>query len=274
MAALQTRNNAVDDATLSLKLEAVGNAGDDISPKSVVREVMAIRTTEAKVGTALPQSANEEDDNNNALPRSTLLRPHMPKPTLQRQTLPLPTVDCTTSTYDANSPSEDRSASIRNIILLEADVDDDGDGDGDGDGDCKDRVQNGYHVNMFVVLDGHGGFIVAQFASANLLPSILEQIARELQTKIYDKGTMTVNDEVVYPLPKAEVDVFGELVSEKKRRRSMRGDVKPKLHPLYADCDEVESTTSTKAYSRSNSNSNSVVSSDAEEVSGILCSWL
>ena len=145
----------------------------------------------------------------------------------------LPSVKISTSTYDANAPSEDRSASIANVILS--------------------SPTSSYHVNLFVVLDGHGGFTVAQFASLNLLPSILLSLSESLGSDIVDKGVLTVNADVVYPLPKQQLqqeDIFGSSEgafsplssngSSRSRRKKGKEEKNVKLHFLY----DTASTTS------------------------------
>ncbi|GMH48686.1 hypothetical protein TrVE_jg14500 [Triparma verrucosa] len=60
------------------------------------------------------------------------------------------------SSYDANNPSEDRSASITDLQL------------------CYDGKS--YGLNVFAVFDGHGGAKVAEYGSRCLLPEVLNKL--------------------------------------------------------------------------------------------------
>ena len=84
-----------------------------------------------------------------------------------------------TSTYAANAPSEDRSASLVNVLL---------------------RPQNEGHslvrLNLWAVIDGHGGGSVATYASEVLLPHIAANISHVLECEIVDCGECKVNGEL------------------------------------------------------------------------------
>ena len=85
-----------------------------------------------------------------------------------------------TSSYEANNPSEDRHASLVNMILRKENDDDD------------------YFIRMslWCVLDGHGGGAVASYASQALLPHIATNISHALDSDIISKGEFTVNGEM------------------------------------------------------------------------------
>merc|ERR1711862_846995 len=86
-----------------------------------------------------------------------------------------------TSSYEANSPSEDRHSYLVNMIL-------------------KNNVQEkdlGYvRMSMWCILDGHGGGDVASYASEALLPHLAVNISRALNTKIISKGDLCVNGNI------------------------------------------------------------------------------
>uniref|UniRef100_A0A7S1FP12 PPM-type phosphatase domain-containing protein n=1 Tax=Corethron hystrix TaxID=216773 RepID=A0A7S1FP12_9STRA len=87
-----------------------------------------------------------------------------------------------TSTYEANAPSEDRSASLLNV-LLKPHVD-----------SCDEDAAL-VRLNLWCVLDGHGGGSVASYASEVLLPHVAVSLAHALESTIVSNGKYRVNKE-------------------------------------------------------------------------------
>ena len=87
-----------------------------------------------------------------------------------------------TSTYEANSPSEDHHASLVNMLLTTR----------------EEQEEHNYFIrmSMWCVLDGHGGGAVATYASQALLPHIAVNISRALEAQITSKGEFTVDGEL------------------------------------------------------------------------------
>ena len=87
------------------------------------------------------------------------------------------------SSYEANSPSEDRHASLVNVILKNP----------------SEIIGKGFffmRMLLWCVLDGHGGGKAASYASEVLLPHIAKNISSSLHSKIVSRGVFTVNGEV------------------------------------------------------------------------------
>ena len=97
------------------------------------------------------------------------------------------------SSHAANSPSEDRSASLMNVLLqplppyfdYETQLP---------------PMENNFHslvrLNLWTVIDGHGGGSVATYASEVLLPHIAASIARALGCAIVSRGVCLVNGQL------------------------------------------------------------------------------
>ena len=104
-----------------------------------------------------------------------------------------------TSSYEANAPSEDRHASLINMIL---------------EGKEEDQI---IRMSMWAVLDGHGGGAVSTYASQALLPHIAVNVSRALQTRIMSKGEFTVDGEV----QNVEVLDFEDILRGRHEKTSM-----------------------------------------------------
>ena len=93
-----------------------------------------------------------------------------------------------TSSHAANSPSEDRSCSLVNVLLRPLSLDD----------QARRKPDNGtlIRVSLWAVIDGHGGGCVATYASEVLLPHIAASMSRALKCDIVDRGVCTVNGEL------------------------------------------------------------------------------
>ena len=100
-----------------------------------------------------------------------------------------------TSSHAANSPSEDRSASLVNVLLQPLPP----------NFDSETQLpplehNNEYHslirLNLWSVIDGHGGGCVATYASEVLLPHIAASISRALGCAIVSRGVCLVNGQL------------------------------------------------------------------------------
>jgi hypothetical protein len=101
-----------------------------------------------------------------------------------------------TSSHAANAPSEDRSASLVNVLLQPLPHT-----NFDNETQINDNFNNGeYHslirLNLWSVIDGHGGGCVATYASEVLLPHIAASISRALGCAIVSRGVCLVNGQL------------------------------------------------------------------------------
>lgn len=98
-----------------------------------------------------------------------------------------------TSSHAANAPSEDRSASLMNVLLQPLPPNFDSETQ-------LPSLENEYHslirLNLWSVIDGHGGGSVATYASEVLLPHIAASIARALGCAIVSRGVCLVNGQL------------------------------------------------------------------------------
>ncbi len=98
-----------------------------------------------------------------------------------------------TSSHAANAPSEDRSASLMNVLLQPLPP-------GFDSETQLPPLENEYHslirLNLWSVIDGHGGGSVATYASEVLLPHIAASIARALGCNIVSRGVCLVNGQL------------------------------------------------------------------------------
>jgi serine/threonine protein phosphatase PrpC len=98
-----------------------------------------------------------------------------------------------TSSHAANAPSEDRSSSLVNVLLqpLPANFDSE---------TQLPPLETEYHslirLNLWSVIDGHGGGSVATYASEVLLPHIAASVSRALGCAIVSRGVCVVNGQL------------------------------------------------------------------------------
>ena len=101
-----------------------------------------------------------------------------------------------TSSHAANAPSEDRSASLVNVLLQplphtnfdsETQIH-----DNFNDGEYRSLIR----LNLWSVIDGHGGGCVATYASEVLLPHIAASISRAIGCAIVSRGVCLVNGQL------------------------------------------------------------------------------
>lgn len=97
------------------------------------------------------------------------------------------------SSHAANAPSEDRSASLMNVLLQPLPPNFDSETQ-------LPPLENNFHslvrLNLWSVIDGHGGGSVATYASEVLLPHIAASIARSLGCAIVSRGVCLVNGQL------------------------------------------------------------------------------
>ena len=97
------------------------------------------------------------------------------------------------SSHAANAPSEDRSASLMNVLLQPLPPNFDSETQ-------LPPLENEYHsvvrLNLWSVIDGHGGGSVATYASEVLLPHIAASISRALGCAIVSRGVCLVNGQL------------------------------------------------------------------------------
>jgi serine/threonine protein phosphatase PrpC len=98
-----------------------------------------------------------------------------------------------TASHAANCPSEDRSASLVNLLLQPLPPNFDSETQLPPlEPDYKTLIR----LNLWAVIDGHGGGCVATYASEVLLPHIAASISRALGCAIVDRGVCTVNGQL------------------------------------------------------------------------------
>jgi pyruvate dehydrogenase phosphatase len=103
-----------------------------------------------------------------------------------------------TATHAANAPCEDQSSSLVNVLLHPKNNDD----------------HALIRLSLWSVIDGHGGEIMATYASQVLLPYITASISRCLDCDIVQQGECRVNNE----LREYAIDFQGLLESSGKSR--------------------------------------------------------
>jgi len=101
-----------------------------------------------------------------------------------------------TSSHAANAPSEDRSASLVNVLLQPLPH-----SNFDNETQIDDNYNNGEYqslirLNLWSVIDGHGGGCVATYASEVLLPHIAASVSRALGCAIVSRGVCLVNGQL------------------------------------------------------------------------------
>jgi serine/threonine protein phosphatase PrpC len=98
-----------------------------------------------------------------------------------------------TASWAANCPTEDRSASLVNLLLQPLPPNYDSETQlAPLEPDYKTLVR----LNLWAVIDGHGGGCVATYSSEVLLPHIAASISRALNCAIVDRGVCTVNGQL------------------------------------------------------------------------------
>ena len=98
-----------------------------------------------------------------------------------------------TASHAANLPTEDRSSSLVNLLLQPLPPNFDSETQLlPLEPDYKTLIR----VNLWSVIDGHGGGAVATYASEVLLPHIAASVSRALGCAIVDRGMCTVNGQL------------------------------------------------------------------------------
>ena len=98
-----------------------------------------------------------------------------------------------TASHAANCPSEDRSASLVNLLLQPLPPNFDSETQLPTlEPDYKTLIR----LNLWAVIDGHGGGCVATYGSEVLLPHIAASVSRALGCAIVDRGVCTVNGQL------------------------------------------------------------------------------
>ena len=98
-----------------------------------------------------------------------------------------------TSSHAANSPSEDRSASLVNVLLQPLPPNFDSETQLPP---LKKDYTSLVRLSLWSVIDGHGGGCVATYASEVLLPHIAASVSRALGCAIVDRGVCIVNGQL------------------------------------------------------------------------------
>ena len=98
-----------------------------------------------------------------------------------------------TASWAANCPTEDRSASLVNLLLQPLPPNYDSETQlAPLEPDYKTLIR----LNLWAVIDGHGGGCVATYSSEVLLPHIAASISRALNCAIVDRGVCRVNGQL------------------------------------------------------------------------------
>jgi len=98
-----------------------------------------------------------------------------------------------TASHAANCPSEDRSASLVNLLLQPLPPNFDSETQLPTlEPDYRTLIR----LNLWAVIDGHGGGSVATYGSEVLLPHIAASVSRALGCAIVDRGVCTVNGQL------------------------------------------------------------------------------
>jgi serine/threonine protein phosphatase PrpC len=128
------------------------------------------------------------------------------------------------TSYQANDPSEDRYASLTNVLLQESNAN-------TSESNQEDLESNQHQaqaqlgpirMSLFAVLDGHGGPAVAEYASRKLLPLLVQRISDTLDCDVVQPGLFQVNGQTVsVPL---RVDGRNTCTRTRTRTRACSGD--------------------------------------------------
>jgi serine/threonine protein phosphatase PrpC len=98
-----------------------------------------------------------------------------------------------TASWAANCPTEDRSASLVNLLLQPLPPNYDSETQLPPlEPDYRTLIR----LNFWAVIDGHGGGCVATYASEVLLPHVAASVSRALGCEIVDRGVCTVNGQL------------------------------------------------------------------------------
>ena len=100
-----------------------------------------------------------------------------------------------TASHAANNPSEDRSSSLVNVLLQPLPPNFDSETQLPPLPDIP-NYPTLIRLNLWSVIDGHGGGCVATYASEVLLPHIAASVSRALGCAIVDRGVCTVNGQL------------------------------------------------------------------------------
>jgi hypothetical protein len=160
------------------------------SPVSLKRNSSLPRTSNASSSSALsdtPRVSSDLDTKPVLAPESIDHRPlYLPKFREPRECM-------WTASHAANCPSEDRSASLVNLLLQPLPPNFDSETQLPPlEPDYKTLIR----LNLWAVIDGHGGGCVATYASEVLLPHIAASVSRALGCAIVDRGVCTVNGQL------------------------------------------------------------------------------
>jgi serine/threonine protein phosphatase PrpC len=98
-----------------------------------------------------------------------------------------------TSSHAANAPSEDRSASLVNVLLQPLPPNFDSETQLPP---LEKEYSSLIRLNLWSVIDGHGGGCVATYASEVLLPHVAATISRALGCAIVSRGVCLVNGQL------------------------------------------------------------------------------
>ena len=98
-----------------------------------------------------------------------------------------------TSSHAANSPSEDRSSSLINVLLQPLPPNFDSETQLPP---LETEYTSLVRLSLWSVIDGHGGGCVATYASEVLLPHIAASVSRALGCAIVDRGVCIVNGQL------------------------------------------------------------------------------
>lgn len=104
-----------------------------------------------------------------------------------------PDISMWTASHAANSPTEDRSASLVNVLLQPLPPNFDSETQLPP---LEPDYQTLIRLNLWCVIDGHGGGCVATYASEVLLPHVAASVSRMLGCAIVDRGVCTVNGQL------------------------------------------------------------------------------
>ena len=175
----------------------------DDSESLVDRPVSAPKTVQSALASDKPPGSNTKvsSSNTNTTKTSFVVPPHPHDESdtgIDHSPTSLPKFQhprtCMwTSSHAANAPSEDRSASLVNVLLKPLPPNFDSETQ-------LPPLEQEFHslirLNLWSVIDGHGGGCVATYASEVLLPHIAASISRALGCAIVSRGVCLVNGQL------------------------------------------------------------------------------
>jgi len=162
------------------KIQQESNSIKRLSNSNTATGATAYKAT----ATATTASQTQNDIlNDKEIILKSLLTKHIPNPSKSHWS----------TTYEANNPSEDRYASLTNVILTPNNANHDPTTATSASASTSTPL---IRMSLFTVLDGHGGAACSEYASHKLLPMLVNHISHDLKLNLLELGDFNVNGKI------------------------------------------------------------------------------